>query len=161
MRACRSFLRSPVAFRLRGANFTVTGSNRENHSVMYGEHVTGVYHLDIDRLEVVFGACVRAVHYRDTRQKHADWGIVMPRCVFDFNVPEQFVQNWNRLCEALKSFQFERKGTANPSVFAYGVAQLEGKHVYLHVFYGSFLVYALELSKEAAAARLLKKSAVP
>jgi hypothetical protein len=82
----------------------------------------------------------------------------MPRCAFDSNVPEQFVQNWNRLCEALKSLQFERKGTANPSVFEYGVAQLEGKHVYLHVFYGSFLVYALELSTEAAAARLLKKS---
>jgi hypothetical protein len=131
---------------------------RTMEPVMYGEHVTGVYHLDIDRLEVVFGACVRAVHYRDTRRKHADWSIVMPCCAFDSNVPEQFVQNWTRLCDALKSLQFERKGTANPSVFEYGVAQLQGKHVYLHVFYGSFLVYALELSKEAAAARLLKKS---
>ena len=61
-------------------------------AAMYGEHVTGVYHLDIDRLEVVFAACVRAVHYRDTRRKHADWGIVMPRCVFDSNIPDQFVQ---------------------------------------------------------------------
>jgi len=46
---------------------------------------------------------------------------------------------------------------ANPSVFEYGVAQLDGKHVYLHVFHGRFLVYALELSKEMAAARLSKK----
>lgn len=126
--------------------------------VMYGDHVTGAYHLDIDRLKVVFGACVRAVHYRYTGRKHADWAIVMPCCVFDSSVSEQFVQDWNRLCEALKSLQFERKGTANPSVFQYGVARLEGKYVYLHVFYESFLVYALELSKEAAAARLLKKS---
>lgn len=125
--------------------------------VMQGEHVTGIYHLDIDRLELVFGACVRAIHYRDTRQKHADWGIVMPSFAFDSNVPEQLVQNWNRLRDVLNSIRFERKPTANPSVFEYGVAHLEGKHVYLHVFYGSFLVYALELSKEAAAARLRQR----
>jgi hypothetical protein len=129
--------------------------------VMYGEHETGVYHLDIDRLEVVFGACVRAVHYRETRRKHADWAIIMPCCVFDSKVSQQFINNWNRLCEGLKSLQFERKGTANPSVFEYGVARLEGKHAYLHVFYESFLVYALELSKDAAAQEWMEKNIAP
>ena len=92
--------------------------------VMHREHITGMYHLDIDRLESVFGACVRAIHYRDTHQKHVDWGIVMPSCRFDSNVPGQFVENWNRLCNALKSIQFERKRTANPSVFEYELPDL-------------------------------------
>jgi hypothetical protein len=122
--------------------------------VMYGEHVTGAYHLDIDRLDTVFGACVSAIHYRDTRRKHSHWGIVMPCCAFDSDVPQHFVQNWNRLCLALRSIKFDQKCTANPSVFQYGVAQMQGKHIYLHVFYEGFLVYALELTKEEAAARL-------
>lgn len=126
--------------------------------VIYGERVTGMYHLDIDRLELVFGACVRALHYRDTQRKHADWAIVMPRCVFDSKMPEQFVRNWSRLCSALQSIHFELKGTENRAVFEYGVALLKGKYVYLHVFYGSFLVYAFELSSEEAAARLRQRS---
>ena len=65
----------------------------------------------------------------------------------DSNVHEQFVNNWNRLYGALKSIQFERKRTANPSVFEYGVAHLERKHVYLHVFCERFPVRALELPK--------------
>jgi hypothetical protein len=130
---------------------------RTMEPVLYGEHVTGVYRLDLDRLDSVFRACVRAIHYRDTQLKHPDWAIVMPGCVFDSNVTEQFAQNWKRLCDTLKAIRFEPKRTANSSVLRYGVARLQGKYVYLHVFYDGFPVYAFELSKEAAAARLRQR----
>ena len=54
---------------------------------------------------------VRLFCFFRTRQKHSDWGLMMPRWVFDCNVTGQFVQNWNRLTEALKSLRLERKGT--------------------------------------------------
>jgi hypothetical protein len=118
--------------------------------LIYEEQQVGVFRLDLDRLTRVFEACVRAVHYRDTQQKHLNWAIVMPRLGFDTPLPEHQKQNWTRLLEMMQAIPFAKKATANPSVFEYGGAQIQGQYLYCLFFYGSFIVYALQLTEEYA-----------
>jgi len=117
-------------------------------AVVYEEQVVGATPHDLDRLNKVFNACVCAVHYHDTQQKHGTWGIVMPCFQFDPGVTEFKRENWTRLCEMLQAIPFAKKAVANPSVFEYGAAQLQGNYVYSVLFYGSFIVYAMQLTKE-------------
>lgn len=117
-------------------------------TVFHEGQLTGAFKLDIDRLEKVFEACARAIHYHETRQKHTDWGIVMPRLFFNPEVPEAQRQNWLQLFEMLRKIGFERKPVANPKVFEYGRADIEGHSLYRFVFYESFVVDALPLMEE-------------
>lgn len=124
-------------------------------TVFYEGQITGVFRLDINRLESVFEACARAVHYHDTRQKHTNWGIVMPRLLFNPEVPKMAREKWARLCEMLQDVRFVQGSVANPSVFEYGVAQLQGNYLYCFVFYQNFAVYALPLPDSGGIPRRL------
>jgi hypothetical protein len=114
-------------------------------TVFHEGHVTGAFKIDSDRLANIFKACARAIHYFDTRSKSADWGIVMPRLLFSPEVEDAGKQPWFRLYEMLQSIGFSRRATANPEIFEYGSADLDGQRLYCFVFYGVFVVYALPL----------------
>ncbi len=114
-------------------------------TLLYGQQVTGAFTVDLARFEKVFKACACALHFHDTHMKHANWGIVMPRFVFHAQVPGTNRQDWTKLCEMLKSVPFTRQPAANPTVFDYGAAELQGNRVYCFVLYGRFVAYALPL----------------
>ena len=116
-------------------------------TVFHEGQLTGAFRLDIDRLENVFEACARAIHYHETRRKHTDWGILMPRLMFNPEVPETDRQKWVRLWEMLQTVGFARKSVGNPQVFEFGAADLEGNSLYCFVFYQGFPVYAIPLPK--------------
>jgi len=132
----RSFDRSPA---LLNQTFSTM------QTVFYEGQVTGAFRLDINRLQSVFKACTRAIHYNNKRLKHANWGIVMPGLMFMPEVPQTPRQNWARLCEMLQQVRFVRGSVPNPSIFEYGVAELQGNYVYCFVYYENFIVYALPL----------------
>ncbi len=121
-------------------------------TIFYEGQVTGAYRLDIKRLANIFEACARATHYRETQRKHPDWGITMPRLMFSGGVSDVGRQSWFRLLEMLQQIGFEQRSVANPQVFEYGVAQIEGHSLYCFFFYQSFLVYAFPLPVGANAA---------
>jgi hypothetical protein len=132
----RSFDRSPEFW---GSTFS------SMQTVAYNGQITGAYVMDIPRLDNVFKACARAIHFRETGAKQSDWGLVKPRLIFDENVHDTDKRGWLDLCRFLQELGFEQKATANPLVFQYGTAEIEGSPVYCFVFYGSFIVYALPI----------------
>jgi hypothetical protein len=133
-KARRSFDRSP---RLLGQTFNTM------KTVLYEQQITGTFTVDTERFQTVLTACVRAIHFHDTGDKHPNWGIVMPGLKFDASLPSTAKENWDKLIGMLRTVQFVQKPAANSSVFQYGVAEIQGKHVYCLVFYESFMVYAL------------------
>jgi hypothetical protein len=116
-------------------------------TVFHDGQLTSAFTIEIDRLENVLEACARAIHYHETRRKHTDWGILMPRLMFNPEVPETDKQKWARLWEMLQTIGFARKSVGNPQVFEFGTADLEGNSLYCFVFYQGFPVYAIPLPK--------------
>ena len=94
-----------------------------------------------------FWACIRAIHYRDTGQKRADWDIVMPRCVFGPNVTEQFLRDWNRLCSLLMSIGLNENPRPTRQCFNMALFCYKENMPIFHSFYEWFPVYACEVSK--------------
>ena len=115
-------------------------------TVKFEREITGAAKCDVPRCRVVFEACVRALHYHNTREKHEKWGIVMQGLAFDPTVPGLNMQPLMNLVGTLQALNFPQIPTANPEVFQYGAAQLDGRQVYCFVFYGSYVVYALPLT---------------
>jgi len=114
-------------------------------TAFYEGQMTGTFTLDTDRLENVFVACARAIHYHDKNAKHSDWGIVMPRLIFGADAQTADKEQWGQLCEFLQGLAFEKKTTANPKIFEYGTAELESHSLYCFGFYQSFVVYTLPI----------------
>jgi hypothetical protein len=138
----RSFDRSPKLW-------TATFSSMQ--TIFYEGQITGAYKLDIKRLANVFEACARAAYYHEKQRKHTDWGITMPRLMFSDGVSNLGRQSWFRLLEMLRQIGFKERSVANPQVFEYGAAEIDGHSLYCFFLYQSFLVYALPLPVGAKA----------
>ncbi len=140
----RSFDRSP---KLLNTTFSTM------QTVFYEGQLTGVFTLDMARVKNVFEACARAIHFRETEEKHANWEIVMPGLMFAPGNPDPDKQIPANVCEILSKINFAWRLVANPLVFEYGVAAEEG-FLYCFVFYQSFPVYARPLGRDRDPVRI-------
>jgi len=136
-KSMRSLDRSP---RLLNATF---GDIRP---VQVNGGTSGLFTVDVDRVKTVMEACVRAIHFAETAERLSAWEIVVPNLMFKDGVPQSTVNGWMQLLSMLGSVAYSLRSTSNPDVFEYGVAEIEGGHVYALRFYKAFQVYAFARS---------------
>ncbi|MGB8888005.1 MAG: hypothetical protein WCC87_14840 [Candidatus Korobacteraceae bacterium] len=109
----------------------------------------GVFQVDLPRVENVMQACARALYYRETGNKHFNWGITLPNLHFSSEADTQQQQTWYNLMSMFGQLQYTARSTGVPMVFDYAIANLDGGSVYSFRFYKSFLVFALMLRPPA------------
>jgi hypothetical protein len=132
-KAMRSFERSP---KLLNATF---GDIRP---VQINGGTSGLFTVNVERVEAVMEACVRAIHFAETSERCGDWKIVVPNFMYKEGVPEITVNGWMQLLSMLGSLPYSFRTTSNPDVFEYGMAEIAGGYVYALRFYKAFHVYA-------------------
>jgi hypothetical protein len=123
-------------------------------TIAHEGQITGIFRIDTGRMGQVFESCAKAIHYRDTRNKHRNWAIIAPQLMFAEEVPDQVRSNWDQLIGGLRTISFTRKPVSNPEVFEYGTGLVEEHHFYCLFFYQAFVVYAAPLPDGFPSVRL-------
>lgn len=132
-KSMRSFDHSP---KLLNATFA------DIRPVQINGGTSGVYTINVERMEAVMEACVRAIHFAETSERRGGWKLVVPNLMFKDGVPEIAVNRWTQLLSMLVSLPYSVRTTSNPEVFEYAAAEIVGGHVYALRFYKGFQVYA-------------------
>ena len=89
-------------------------------------------------------ACIRALHFRETRERVLGWEIVLPNLAFTDGAPQDQVAWWHLSLALFSQILFRVRTTNSPGVFEYAIADIPGGRVYAMRFYKSFLVYAFK-----------------
>jgi hypothetical protein len=115
----------------------------------------GKFTVDTARIEAVMGACICALHFRETGTRKPKWGIILPNLFLSHDTTPEAVSSWGQFLSMLNQIPFTVRQTNSPDIFEYAVADLPGAQVdipggrvYCLRFYKGFLVYALELPYE-------------
>ncbi len=138
----RSFQRSPGLLKR-----TLAGVQP---AVIAGQETTALL-ADTDRFNSVMMSVVRALHFRDTGEKIAQWAIVPVSFVHGEEVLEKDKQAWGEILELINSVPLQPKQTDNPCVFQYSSGSSPSKKVgrlwiYDLCFYGGFRVKAFKMA---------------
>lgn len=111
---------------------------------------TGMFTLEMDRLDRVFKAIVCALHYRDTGQRISSWAVISPTLYHQPGVSLEQRTTWEHMLGIFASVPLSARSSANPKVFSYAsgstpTALVETAWFYKLVFYEAFIVQAFRL----------------
>jgi hypothetical protein len=108
------------------------------------EMTVGAFTIDRERVITVMRACIRALHFRETRERVLGWEIILPNLAFIDGVPQEQVAWWHQSLALFSQILFKVRTTNSPGVFEYATADIPGGRVYAMRLYKSFLVYAFK-----------------
>jgi hypothetical protein len=96
-------------------------------------------------------AIVRALHYRDYKQKWAHWKVFAPTLGTEEGILNRRADNWEPFRALLTQARYTRKLTSEPSIFQYGVTSLpDWGFLYRLIFYEGFVISAWMLQEADA-----------
>lgn len=74
----------------------ITATFSDLHPIMLPDGPTGTFTVDIPRIDAVMIACVRALHFHRTGNKHNDWMIMLPSLQFKVHESTESQKQWNK-----------------------------------------------------------------
>jgi hypothetical protein len=130
----RSFDRSPALLHTTFSDI---------RGVQFRGMQVGAFTVDTERIKTVVKACIRALHFRETGERQADWEIILPNMRFGGDTSEEEAMRWFQFLSLFGQIPFAVRPTNSPNVFEYAVSDMTGGWVYALRFYKSFLVYGM------------------
>jgi len=94
------------------------------------ETTVGVFTVDRERVITVMRACIRALHFRETRERVFGWEIILPNLAFTDGAPQEQVAWWHQSLALFSQILFRVRTTNSPGVFEYAAADIPGGRVY-------------------------------
>jgi hypothetical protein len=138
----RSFDRSPGLLSTTFADF---------RGMKLQGKTTGVFEVNIKRMERVMSACVSALHFNDTGQKQTAWEIFFANLAFSERASPEEQSAWSEFLSMIGKMSFSKQPTNSPDVFQYAIGDFLGSRIYQMRFYKAFVVIAFVATTDSAA----------
>jgi hypothetical protein len=81
------------------------------------EMTAGAFTVDREKVITVMRACIRALHFRETRERVLEWEIILPNPAFTDGVPQEQVAWWHQSLALFSQILFKVRTTNSPEVF--------------------------------------------